>query len=683
MSPPRARALALLAALLAVPAVSRAEPSPAPAVSDAPRPADDAPAGAGPSATSATPAGAPGAAADASRGAIVRSYHDALARRRLGSQVDLTLEEVTARAAEGEGLVREGRLEEAVARLVAVVEHPRFSLYEDGEPGRAALYALGDALATAGAYEPARAYLRRGILAKGAWDGRATYARRSAKRLVEIALETRAWAEGARDLEPCRARAPEEIRAELAYVEGRAKEAAGERDAALAAYGRVPQGSRFGSQALYLAGLLELDRGRPKEAEALFCKVADPKRQDRSAPVLADERFFAVRDLARLALGRVAHEQGRHDDARYYYYLVPQDSDRLAEALYESATTRYEKKDYEGARELLDELRRARVHHRYEDEAEVLSAWVDLARCRFDDADRTLRAFLARYGPVRAAAGRIAKSEGATRAMVEVARTQSAPTGTEAGGVPVEDLRTVAALLRVDPLLRDVVKRRAVLERQRAALGAARAQVDDLARGLATNGGVRPALAAGPGPAELSEDARLAVDGARRDLDALDAAGAPRERVAQLRGELEAVDVRLRAGAPGAAEAAEAASTPGADLPELLLRDRALGARLAVELDRARAELDAAEVALARAALSRLELRLGRLLRRARLGRIETVLGRKRGLEVEVEGIRAGYLPRDAVDSLDAARYLGDREEYWPFEGDDWADEFVGSEVVR
>ena len=50
------------------------------------------------------------------------------------------------------------------------------------------------------------------------------------------------------------------------------------------------------------------------------------------APVFADERFFAVRDLARLALGRVAHEAGRFDDARYYYYLVPRDSDRLAEA---------------------------------------------------------------------------------------------------------------------------------------------------------------------------------------------------------------------------------------------------------------------------------------------------------------------------------------------------------------
>ena len=73
-----------------------------------------------------------------------------------------------------------------------------------------------------------------------------------------------------------------------------------------------------------------------------------------------------MRDLARLGLGRVAHEQYRFDDARYYYYLVPNDSERLPEALYESATSRYEAKDYDGARDLLDELRLLERQHAYD-----------------------------------------------------------------------------------------------------------------------------------------------------------------------------------------------------------------------------------------------------------------------------------------------------------------------------
>ena len=57
--------------------------------------------------------------------------------------------------------------------------------------------------------------------------------------------------------------------------------------------------------------------------------------------------------------------------------------------------------------------------------------------------------------------------------------------------------------------------------------------------------------------------------------------------------------------------------------------------------------------------------------------------GKKRALEVEIEAINAGYLPKDALDSLDASRYLRDNEEYWPFEGDDWPDEFVGTEGLK
>jgi hypothetical protein len=50
----------------------------------------------------------------------------------------------------------------------------------------------------------------------------------------------------------------------------------------------------------------------------------------------------------------------------------------------------------------------------------------------------------------------------------------------------------------------------------------------------------------------------------------------------------------------------------------------------------------------------------------------------RRALEVEIEAINNGILPQGAFDSLDAARFLQDNEEYWPFEGDDWPDEFVG-----
>jgi len=614
----------------------------------------------------------------------MRAYHDAMAKRRLGSAEAMRQEEVAEKVADAEALVAAGRHEEAIAKMTELVEHPKFELVADLEQGRAALYLLGHALAQAGIHESARAYLRRSISSKGAWERYGPYARRAVRRLVEIALETRAYQAGLKDLEAVPPTAPEEIRGEIAYVTGRAKEASGDPEGALAAYAQVPQTSRFWSQATYLSGLVHVERGRLREGENLFCKVADPKRQDRTTPVFADERFFAVRDLARLALGRVAHEQLRHDDARYYYYLVPRDSDRLAEALYEAATTRYEKKDYEGARELLDELKALKAHHRYEDEANVLDAYIDLALCRFPEADRKLVAFLKAYEPVRDAARRLGQSERGTRALLQAARSGADAGGGDSGAsVTPDQLRAVAALVRVDPLYGEVARKRAVLDREATGLRAAMGQLGDMQRSLATAGGVRPATEDGGDPVAREKDARAALDGARRQIDDLEQARVPADKIAPFKKELAELEARLGAGGPGAAEAAAAQAGAGADLPELLRADATFAASLGRKLEGVRTELGAAESALAKDALRRLDLRLSRLLRRARLGRIESVLGKKRALEVEIEAINAGYLPKDALDSLDAARYLKDNEEYWPFEGDDWPDEFVGSEGLK
>jgi tetratricopeptide (TPR) repeat protein len=648
---------------------------PAPASATAPAStAATAPASATASAT------APASATDQLFAGALRAYHAALVARRLGQQ-ELRREIVSARVAEAEQLTATGRVDEAIARLVELVEDPQFDLFADSEEGRAAVFRLGDALATAGLYEPARSYLRRAIEAKGAWDAGGTWARRAVRRLVDIALESQEFAAVATDLQSVPASAPEEVRGEIAYMNGRAQEASGHPDAALAAYAGVTQRCRFWAQATYLSGLIDVEKGNAKDGENLLCKVADPKRSATTTPYFADERFFAVRDLARLGLGRIAHEQGRNDDARYYYYLVPRDSDRLAEALYEAATTRYEKKDYEGARELLDELAALGVHNRYEDEAWVLSAWIDLARCKFADADRQLVEFLKRYEPVRDAARRIGESDASTQRLLAAVHSGTDAGGAEIGGTSPEVVRAIAVLVRVDPAYDRVLRRRAVLEREASGLVAASGALGDMQRTLATNGGVRPTAELGDDEVLKAQRARAAVEGIEHEMADLEAAHAPPDKIAPLREQLAELQAQLKN--PGAAGSPGAGSGPatGADLPDLLHGDVAEAGELQAKIAAERKDLADSESALAKDALHRLDLRLSRLLRRARLGRIEGVLGRKRALEVEVEAIRLGYLPQDAVDSLEAARYLEDNEEYWPFEGDDWPDEYVGGET--
>lgn len=626
-------------------------------------------------------------ASDATRGSFMRAYHAAMQRRKLAASGPTRRADLARFVADAEALVVEGRDTEAIAKLTDVVEHPDFAAYADSEEGRSALYLLGRSLARSGVHESARAYLRRVLASKGAWADGGIQARRAVRALVEIALETRNYAEGRSDLATVPAQAPAEVKAEIDYLSGRAKESSGDVDGALASYAAVPQTSRFWSQATYLSGLLEVERGRTREGENLFCKVADPKRQDRTVPVFADERFFAVRDLARLALGRVAHDQYRFDDARYYYYLVPQDSDRLAEALYESATSRYEKKDYEGARELIRQLGALGVHHRYEDEAWILDAYIDLALCRFAESDAKLRTFLRTYEPVRDAARRFSRDPRGTELLLAAARRGADAGGLDLAGAAVkpEELRTLAMLVRVDPSYVELARERAVLERELGGLRTSLRTIADMRASLSTTGGVRPTVDDGKAPSDEIERARSAVAAVRREIDALSQAHAPADRLAPLRRELAAIEARLPSSLPSPPSPEVVGATPSrdADLPELLASDAALGTSLEATLASAHAEVSTAERALAKDALHRLDLRLSRLLRRARLGRIESVLGKKHALEVEVEALNAGLLPKEALDSLDAARYLRDDEEYWPFEGDDWPDEFVGSEGLR
>jgi tetratricopeptide (TPR) repeat protein len=673
------------AALLVAPQVlAQARP-----VATAPAPVAPGPPPA--SATAAVPAATPlttPAPPSATHGEVLRAYHEALGRRRLGSQEQLSGDDVHARLAEVEDLTRAGRTDEAIARMAEIVEHPRFDPYVESEDGRAAVFLLGDALASAGAYEPARAYLRRLVGQASAWVAPATFARRAVRRLVEIGVEADDAKGAVDDLKDLPATVPEETHGDLVYITGRAREASGDADGAMTMYASVPRSSRFWAQATYLHGLLLVERQKYKEGEDLFCKIADPNRQDRTSPTFGDEHYFAIRDLARLALGRVAHEQFRFDDARYYYYLVPRDSDRLAEALYEAATSRYEKKDYQGARELLDELDALAAtsgHHRYEDEAWILGAYVDLAQCKFEAADKKLVEFLRRYEPVRDGARKVAESAAAMRSVLVAARTGSDAGGAEVVGavVSAETMRAIAALVRVDTAYGSVVRRRNVLEREASGLRAAVGEINDIQQGLATNGGVRPAVELAQTDAAAAESARRAVDAVRHALDELEASHAPQDRVAPLREQLAALDARLTQAKQTSSATLRASEQTGVDLPDLLRADSAHAGELASRVEGLRATLLAEETRLAKDALHRLDLRLSRLLRRARLGRVESVLGRKRTLEVEIEAINEGVIPKSAVDSLDAARYLTDKEEYWPFEGDDWPDEFVGSEVPK
>jgi tetratricopeptide (TPR) repeat protein len=613
----------------------------------------------------------------------MRAYQKALEKRKLSATAPLSAQRLRDELGPIEEKLANGRRDEAIGDLVYFVEQPRFEPFASGPEGRAMLFLLGDALGRAGAYEPSRGYLQR--LLTG--DPKDTNYRRAARTLVELGLESGALEVFLKDLEKVPASAPEELRGDIAYLKGRALERRRDRTGALAAYAAVSPKSRFWAQATYLSGVIEVERGQLKKGENLFCKVADPKRTPKKAPLFGGSDFFRVRDLARLGLGRVAHEQYRFDDARYYYYLIPKDSDRLPEALYEASTTRYEAKDYEGARELMNELRVMKVNHAYEDEAWILDAYIDLASCKFFRADAKLQKFLKRYDPVRDAARRISKDDTAVKRLVETVREGSDPAAANLG-VDAGVARTLGALMRVDAGYGTASRRLAQLDVQLSGLRGALGDLDEAARKLATPKAVRPQAAGPIGdtiPDKIERIEAQIAEVRRLMREAERSGGGAKTQLEALKKELEALEIRARAGRTAITPAAAAAmkATTDVDLTGVIQKDRERAAVLHEEAQKTRQKVESQQIALAKDALIRLDRRLSRLLRRARLGRIETVLGEKRSLEVEIEALSQGLLPQTIVDSLKAERWLGDDEEYWPFDGEDWEDEYVGGEGLR
>ncbi len=671
----------------AQPADPPVEPPPAAADTDtASPPTTPAPPDAPPESARPTPKSKPAHKSKPdTRSDAMKAYDEALKARRLAATAPLSRPRLRAELEKAEQKLSTGRRDEAIGDLVTLVESPRFQAFRRSDEGRAMLFLLGDALGRAGAYEPARGYLTE--LLTG--DPKDVWYRRAVRTLVDLGLESGRPQMFLADLAKVPANAPEEARGDIAYLSGRSLEKRRRSRSALAEYAKVTPRSRFWAQATYLSGLIEVERRRFKAGENLFCKVANPKLTPRMAPLFGGSDFFKIRDLARLALGRVAHEEFRFDDARYYYYLVPSDSERLPEALYESATSRYEKKDYGSARDLMNELKALDRNHAYEDEAWLLDAFIDLATCEFPAADVKLEQFLSRYEPVRDAARRLSKGNRAMQQLVEAVRVGADPAAAGTGvNAPVA--RALGALLRLDAEYATASRQVAQVEHQISGLRRTMEELDDTGRRLTNPKEIR-AQHEGPlgaSPTEKAERIEAQLAELRRLIRAAERASAGGKKgggqVGDLRKQLEALEIRARAARAAIAPNARGApSNEGKDLASVISADRARATELYAEAEKLRRRLVAEQLDLAKDALVRLDRRLSRLLSRARLGKIETVLGKKRALEVEVEALSQGYLPQAAIDSLDAARYLKDDEEYWPFDGEDWADEYVGGEGLR
>lgn len=639
-----------------------------------------------------------GGAADRSSGDRLAEYFAQLAQMNLVDVESGDADTLARELGAAEALLQGGAATEAAVALYAIVASPRYEAFTDFVEYQNAEYDLGVALAAAGAYGAALDAFDR-VLARGP---DATYWGPAHRRVVDVALETRDHAGVLARLEAIRSETPIPPAAsgERAYLRGRAAYDAGQWEAAEGELVQISKKSRLYSSALYLRGVIKTRRGQFDLAAEAFCQIADQPDAD-TFTFVVDDRYFTIKDLARLGLGRIAHEEEAYDDAYYHYFQIPEDSDKLPDALFEASWSMYQKRELPTARDLVAEFLGEFPSSPLWPEANLLAGYVELADCRFDDAQAWYDDVATRLTPVVGELDRIRQDPGARARLFDRALTRWRD---ERGGGRVDGQVAAAArpvdvgaqalgLLRLDPgyvRLHDAIAgmRRAAAEAPavvRQWSGLAR-QVRGDAVGAVSGTTTIEQDEAADANAVLGDLTHLAeeVDRARAELAAgkragtIDRADADEED-ARLVALAERVDAaRTRALAAAEAADARAAGDARGSLRPLLEADLAEARRLERRSRELLRALERAGDELAQRSIDKLYRDTKRVLDKARLGKIDAVIGQKQQLDIDVQDLAAGRLPAELRGRLWDVGMIGDDEEVWPFEGEYWADEYEG-----
>jgi TolA-binding protein len=556
-----------------------------------------------------------------------------------GDQQPATLDRLRTELAAAEDDLVTGNAEIASVRLYRIVESPRYAQFEYAPDYATAELTLARALIRAGAYKSAERYLLR-VLGR---DSKSPLFAPAYRMMVDVALETKEQAEILAVLDHTDAgrgeALPHDSAAEHAYLAGKVAYEAGDVARAESLFAQVDRQSRFYAAALYFRGLIQARKGHFASARRSLCEIVEQVDRDRFT-FFIDGRYFAIKDLAYLALGRIAHEQGKYDDAYYFYFRVPTDSDRLPDALFEASWSMFQKGEFEAAAAFLDEFDHSFPQSPLAPDVMLLHAMIDLKSCRFDQVRATLDAFVKTYAPIEAQVATLLKDPAKRGALYRRLLSKASI------ATPHDP---IAELLKVDPRFYKFTGDIRALDRETGMIPNEVAIWDELT--AHEKGG------ANGSSADATEAVRLV-----QDVEALRplAAGDPEmeERVGQLADEAHRA-ARLKNVAQGPfAKDAQATLALGAEARQL------------------RAHLVAATGVIATSALADLDKRLRELLRQARLTHIDAVIGKKKKLEIEIENLRAGRYPAELFATLQLEGLLGDDEEYWPFEGEYWSDEY-------
>jgi hypothetical protein len=651
-------------------------------------------AGAAPKAAATEPTGKPAERPVASD--PIAKYFAELEAMKLVDAESGNLESLRRELGIAEQLLRDGAFVNAAVALYLIVKSPRYAAFTDFVELQNAEYDLGVALARAGSYGAAldalEVVLRRG-------PG-APYWAPAHRRIVDVALETRDHAgvlariEAIKTADPI----PPSAAGERSYLRGRAAYDGGKLADAEGELVLISKQSRLYSSAVYLRGVIRARQRKYRDSAEAMCEVAGTADADKFTFVV-DERYFTIKDLARLGLGRIAHEQGEYDDAYYHYFQIPDDSAYLPDALFEASWSMYQKRELATARDLVAEFLKTFPSSPLWPEASLLAGYVELADCKFDASQTWYDTLTVKLQPIVNEIDQVRKDPELRKQLFASAITRFHETK-ESGEVvknaklaPTTAMDQLVALLRLDPKflrLSDAVTgmheqaitapaivrewqrlAREVNEKKVGAISTARtAEQEQLADANALVEDLRRLVI--QIREQRSELARARRDGVITGNDAAD----EEARLDKLAAKARAAADNAVIAADRASEAITTQTSPGirpmiqADIADARRLDKASHALLD--------KLEQAGDKLAQAAVDKLYTDTRRVLDKAKLGKVDAIIGQKRKLDIAVQDLAAGRFPEELIGKMWNASMIGDDEEFWPWQGEFWSDEYEG-----
>ena len=628
----------------------------------------------------------------------IAKYFAELAQMKLIDVKNNNVDTLKRELAIGEELLRDGAYTNAAVALYTIVKSPRYSSLTDMVEYQNAEYDLAVALARAGAYGASLEVID-GILKRGP---AAPYWGPAHRRAVDIAIETRDHAGVLARLEAIKTNdpIPPSAAGERSYLRGRADYEKGDLSAAQGELALISKKSRLYSSAVYLRGVIWARKGELRSSAEAMCEIAATEDNSKFTFVV-DDRYFTVKDLARLGLGRLAHEQGEYDDAYYHYFQIPDDSLYLSDALFEASWSMYQKRELATARDLVHEFLAAFPSSPLWPEASLLAGYVELADCKFDASQTWYDQLAGRLQPIVDEIDRVRKDPVLRGQLMATAITrfrEIKDTGELAGkkpgaAAPATPIDQVAALLRLDPRFLRLSDAITGMRAQASAAAAGVRQWQQLARQVAETKVAAVSTARTPEQEQLADanalvedlrrliaqiqDDRVALARARQGgMIAAGDAGDEDARLGKLLDRARTAERSAIAAADRAADAAATRAAPG--LRPMIQADVADARRLDKASHALLDQLMQASDRLAQQAVDRLYTDARRVLDKARLGKIDAIIGQKRKLDIAVQDLASGRFPEELIGRMWNASMICDDEEFWPWQGEYWADEYEG-----